>query len=99
MKLTAKSKKCTLQEKIKGRSFMREISAKEARGKFSSLLKSVEVGGEVVILRRGKQVARLVPPLGVGSRLPSLKEFRASILISGEPLSATVLHGRKEERF
>ncbi len=78
---------------------MREISSKEARGKLSSLLKSVEVGEEVVILRRGKKVARLVPPLGVGRRLPSLKDFRASILISGEPLSATVLHGRKEERF
>jgi prevent-host-death family protein len=78
---------------------MREISSKEARGKLSSLLKSVEVGEEVVILRRGKQVARLVPPSGVGRRLPSLKDFRASILISGEPLSATVLHGRKEERF
>jgi prevent-host-death family protein len=78
---------------------MREISSKEARGKLSSLLKSVEVGEEVVILRRGKQVARLVPPSGVGRRLPSLKEFRASILISGEPLSTTVLEGRKEERF
>ncbi len=78
---------------------MREISAKEARGKLSSLLKSAEVGEEVVILRRGKQVARLVPPLGVGGRLPSLKEFRASILISGEPLSTAVLRGRKEERF
>ena len=78
---------------------MREISSKEARGKLSSLLKSVEVGEEVVILRRGKQVARLVPPSGVGRRLPSLKDFRASILISGEPLSTTVLEGRKEERF
>jgi len=78
---------------------MREISSKEARGKLSSLLKSVELGEEVVILRRGKQVARLVPPSGVGRRLPSLKEFRASILISGEPLSTTVLEGRKEERF
>ena len=78
---------------------MREISAKEARGKLSSLLKSVEIGEEVVILRRGKQVARLVPPLGIGRRLQSLKKFRASILIKGEPLSATVLHGRKEERY
>jgi prevent-host-death family protein len=78
---------------------MREISAKEARGKLSSLLKSVEIGEEVVILRRGKQVARLLPPLGIGRRLPSLKKFRASILIKGEPLGATVLRGRKEERF
>jgi prevent-host-death family protein len=78
---------------------MMEINAKEARAKLSFLLKQVEKGDEVILLRRGKKVARLVPPLGVGRRLPSLKEFRASILISGEPLSATVLHGRKEERF
>jgi len=38
-----------------------EIGAKETRGKFSSILKKVKEGKEVIILRRGKKVARLVP--------------------------------------
>jgi prevent-host-death family protein len=77
---------------------MREISAKEARGKLSSLLKSVEVGEEVVILRRGKRIARLVPAEKKQVRLPTLKEFRASIRINGEPLSMGVIKGRGKER-
>ena len=78
---------------------MREISAEEARGKLSSLLKSVEVGEEVVILRRGKRIARLVPAEKKQVRLPTLKEFRASIRIKGEPLSMGVIRGRERERF
>ncbi len=62
---------------------MREVSAKEAREMPSSLLKSVEAGEEVVILRRGKKVARLVPPSGSGARLPTLRKFRASVRIKG----------------
>jgi prevent-host-death family protein len=58
-----------------------EMSVKEARSKLSTLLKRVEEGNEIVILRRGKKVARLVPPQGQGRRLPSLKDFRASIRI------------------
>jgi prevent-host-death family protein len=76
-----------------------EISVKKARGEFSSLLKRVEKGEEVIILRRGKQVARLVPPSGAEGRLPSLKDFRASIRVRGEPLSRTVLAMREHERY
>lgn len=39
-----------------------EINVKDARSRFSSLLDMVQGGDEVVILRRGKEVARLVPP-------------------------------------
>jgi prevent-host-death family protein len=76
-----------------------EINAKEARGKLSSLLKLVEKGGEVVVLRRGKQVARLVPFQRKEKYLPKLGEFRASIMVKGEHLSTVVLHGREEERY
>ncbi len=41
-----------------------EISAKEARSKFRSILDQVEEGDEVIIRRRGKEIARLVPPRG-----------------------------------
>lgn len=40
---------------------MSEIGAFEAKNKFSELLDRVEQGHEVVITRRGKPVARLVP--------------------------------------
>jgi prevent-host-death family protein len=76
-----------------------QINAKEARGKLSSLLKKVEKGDEIVVLRRGKQVARLVPFRRKEKQLPELKEFRASIKVKGEPLSVTVLRGREEERY
>ncbi len=77
-----------------------EISVKEARAQFSSLLNQVMDGGEVVIRRRGKEIARLVPPRGgEGRRLPSLSDFRRSIRLKGEPLSTMVRKGRKEERY
>ncbi len=76
-----------------------EISVKEARSKFSSLLDQVEGGEEVIIRRRGREVARLVPPRGAGKRLPSLKKFRAGIRIQGEPLSSVVKRGREQERY
>jgi len=76
-----------------------EINVKDARSRLSSLLDRVKVGGEVIILRRGKEVARLVPPQGEGRRLPSLKDFRTSIRITGEPLADTVIRERQEECY
>jgi len=40
---------------------MRKIGAFEAKNKFGHLLDQVEHGEEIVITRRGKAVARLVP--------------------------------------
>jgi len=76
-----------------------EISAKEARVRLSDLLKRAEKGEEILLFRRGKKVARLVPVKKVQKTLPSLKEFRASIRIKGQPLSMAVLKNREEERF
>ncbi len=76
-----------------------DINVKEARSRFSNILSQVEGGQEVVITRRGKAVARLVPYAAKGQKLPSLKEFRASIRIAGEPLSKTVVHNRNEDRL
>jgi prevent-host-death family protein len=76
-----------------------EINVKEARAKFSSLLNQVKDGDEVIIRRRGKEVARLLPPSGQGKRLPRLSDFRRSIRLKDEPLSETIRKGRKEERY
>jgi prevent-host-death family protein len=39
-----------------------KVSAFEAKKKLSELLRETEQGGSFVIYRRGKEVARLVPP-------------------------------------
>ena len=76
-----------------------EINVKEARNRLSSLLDRVEEGAEVILLRRGKEVARLVPASRTGRQLPSLRDFRLSLKPKGSPLSETVIQGRQEERY
>jgi len=79
---------------------MTRVSVKQARESFRKLLDEVEAGGQVVILRRGKEVARLVPPARSRRRpLPDLRAFRASIRVKGEPLSSTVIRARREDRY
>ena len=63
-----------------------EISAKEARNKLSILLKKAEEGSEIVIVKRGKRVARLIAAESRKKRLPTLKDFRASVKINGRPM-------------
>ena len=76
-----------------------EINVKEARRRFSSILDQVQEGEEVIIRRRGKEIARLGPPIGRGKRLPGLKKFRAAIRVKGESLSNAVKRGRTEGRY
>lgn len=77
---------------------MVEVNVKDARSQLSALLDRVEKGEEIIIKRRGKSVAKMVPP-GKPSNLPSLKDFRASLKLRGKPLSQTVIDARKEERY
>jgi prevent-host-death family protein len=42
---------------------MREVGAFEAKNKFGTLLDWVEKGEEIVITRRGKAIARLIPSM------------------------------------
>ncbi len=53
---------------------MREVGASEARMRLAALLDLVEQGEEVMIARRGKTIARLVPL----DRPVSLKEAQAA---------------------
>jgi len=76
-----------------------EISVKEARNKISSLLDRTQKGEEILILRRGKKVAKLVPAKASEKRLPDLTDFRASIGVKGAALSQTVIESRHEDRY
>ena len=78
---------------------MQKVNVKEARARLKELLEQVEAGEEVVLLRRGREVARLVPPKGERRPLPNLSDFRKSIAIKGHPLSADVIRSRLEERY
>jgi prevent-host-death family protein len=77
---------------------MERISVKEARRQLSSLLDRVAAGEEFILLRRGKEVARLVPPQSQ-SLFPSLKNLRDSLQITGAPLSDEITNAREEERY
>jgi prevent-host-death family protein len=55
---------------------MKEIGAFEAKTKLGQLLDWVEAGEEVIITRRGKAVARLVPP---GSATVDRERTRAAV--------------------
>ncbi len=76
-----------------------KINVKNARSRFSSLLDMVEQGDEVIIIRNGKEVARMISPRTKKKRLPSLKDFRKSLHVTGKPLSAVVIEAREEERY
>ena len=77
---------------------MKTVSVAEARRRLKALLDEVSSGHEVSVVRRGREVARLVPPKRGGRRLPILGPFRASIRVTGEPLSRTVVRARREAR-
>lgn len=78
---------------------MAAITVREARRRLRELLDRVGAGEEVVILRRGREAARLVPAGRGRQPLPDLTAFRASIKVSGPPLSREVIRARKEARY
>jgi prevent-host-death family protein len=51
---------------------MREVGAIEAKNSLAALLDAVERGEEITITRRGKPVARLVPPAAAFDRATAI---------------------------
>jgi prevent-host-death family protein len=58
---------------------MREVGAFEAKNRFGTLLDWVERGEEVLITRRGKIVARLVPGASGFDKVKAEQPRRASL--------------------
>jgi prevent-host-death family protein len=75
------------------------VSIKEARNKIGRLIEKAELGEEIVITRRGKQVAYLKGIARSRPRLSSQEDFRKSIKISGTSMSSLIVKNRSEERF
>ena len=78
---------------------MRSVNVTETREQLAKLLDAVEAGEEVVILRRDRPVARLVPI--EGSMVPFLdrSDLRGEIPPMAEPVGQFVRELRNEERF
>jgi prevent-host-death family protein len=58
---------------------MRQVTVAEAKARLSSLLDAVEAGEAVVITRRGKPIAELVPRCSVRDLLPQLAALREAL--------------------
>ena len=80
---------------------MHEIGAFEAKNKLGTLLDWVEAGEEVLITRRGKAVARLVPAEPGFDRAKArraaddLLEARRGITLGGLKIKDLVSEGRR----
>jgi prevent-host-death family protein len=58
---------------------MVQVTVAEAKSQLSSLLDAVEAGEAVVITRRGKPIAELVPRIHVRDLLPQLAAMRGAL--------------------
>jgi prevent-host-death family protein len=80
---------------------MREVGAFEAKNKFGTLLDWVENGEEIVITRRGKAVARLVPSASAFDRekaaqaVADIVARRAGVVLGGLKIKDLVNEGRR----
>lgn len=78
---------------------MNQITVREARQHLSGLINAAERGETIVITRRGREVARLVPAEGKHVTMPDLESFRGTLKVKGKALSKMVVEARQEERF
>jgi prevent-host-death family protein len=80
---------------------MREVGAFEAKSKLGQLLDWVEAGEHVIITRRGRIVAKLVPPGEPGidrararSAANSLRAMRKGVTLGGLKIKDLISEGR-----
>ncbi len=78
---------------------MFKVNVSEASRNLKALLEQVEAGEEIILVEEDKPVARLVPPSTKEELLTSMKQFRDSLGVTGEPLSTTIIKTRSSERF
>ena len=80
---------------------MREVGAFEAKNTLGSLLDAVERGAEIIITRRGKAVAKLVPASAAHDReaaraaVARIKARRKGVTLGGIKIKDLINEGRK----
>lgn len=78
---------------------MRSVNVTETREQLAKLLDAVESGEEVVIMRRDRPVARLVPIERAATPFLDRSELRAQVPPMSEPAERLVRELRGEERY
>ncbi|HET9069434.1 MAG TPA: type II toxin-antitoxin system prevent-host-death family antitoxin [Amaricoccus sp.] len=79
---------------------MKEVGAFEAKNRLGQLLDRVEAGEEILITRRGKVVARLLPPAAVSDReraleaVARIRERRKNVTLGGLRIKDLIDEGR-----
>lgn len=80
---------------------MRELGVLEAKNRLSELLNAVELGEEVVITRRGRPVAKLVPAVSGFDRekarqaAEAIRELAKRQTLGGISIKELINEGRK----
>lgn len=80
---------------------MREVTLREANQSFSSCIAEVEAGERLVLLRRGRPVAEIIPytgkkndPARDAARKKLLALMEEGLDLGGQPLTYEERHGR-----
>ena len=76
---------------------MKTITFTDFRKNASSLITDVEHGETIVLLRRGKPIAEIVPFSDRSQRTPSWKRPGIHLQIQGSDLSSAILEERESE--
>ncbi len=80
---------------------MTSINLADAKAQLSALLDRVEAGEEIAITRRGKTVARLVPPVRAKARVDAaaLRRFTAGLTPQERGAGEFIRELRDGDRF
>ncbi|MBN3909757.1 MAG: type II toxin-antitoxin system Phd/YefM family antitoxin [Nostoc sp. NMS1] len=78
---------------------MTQITIEEATKNLYKLLEKVAKGEQFVLMKEGKEVARLLPPQQEKKVFPNLNYFRKSIVLKGSEMSTTILEERDNQRY
>lgn len=80
---------------------MRQVSLREANQNFSAYIAEVEAGEELVLMRRGKPVAEIIPysaskpdPKREAARKKLLAIMDKGLDLGGKPFTSKERHGR-----
>jgi len=76
---------------------MKTINFTDFRKNASSFITEVEHGETIILLRRGKPIAEVIPFSDTDTRTPSWKQPGVHLKISGKDLSSAIKEEREAE--
>lgn len=76
---------------------MKTVSFTDFRKKASSFITEVEHGETIILLRRGKPIAEVIPFTDKPRKTPSWKRQGVRLQIQGSDLSSAILEERESE--